>query len=152
MRRPRRNHALVVALYINAALLLAILVALAVGRADAVDVAGGVRGSAAAADRGGERHLPDAGAVRRPNTWGCYVMDVDAQTLCRLPVRPGDKNARGWSPRSFRHDRQLHDFNTDDPSPPRSPSCSRWKEAPGADNDRRRPSRDPEQEREDGAE
>ena len=51
------------------------------------------------------------------NTWGCYVMDVDAQTLAAYKWFEGDKNLRLVAARSFRNDRRLHDFNTDSPTP-----------------------------------
>ncbi len=50
-------------------------------------------------------------------TWGCYVMDVEAQTLCAYQWFNGDKKLRLVAARDFRNDRQLHDFNTDSPTP-----------------------------------
>lgn len=116
MRKPRRNHAVVIALYVNAALLLAVLVAL---------ISGGRMPSL----------LPEAFAAPAPqpiaggsgiylmpgqlsvNTWGCYVMDVDAQTLCAYRWFEGDKKLRLVAARNFRNDRRLHNFNTDHPTP-----------------------------------
>jgi hypothetical protein len=51
------------------------------------------------------------------NTWGCYLMDVDAQTLCAYQFYPGDKQLRLIAARYFRNDRKLKDFNTGSPSP-----------------------------------
>jgi len=50
-------------------------------------------------------------------TWGCYVMDVEAQTLCAYQWFNGDKKLRLVAARDFHNDRQLHDFNTDTPTP-----------------------------------
>ncbi|HEX8523726.1 MAG TPA: hypothetical protein VF669_15835 [Tepidisphaeraceae bacterium] len=50
------------------------------------------------------------------NQWGCYVMDVDSQTLCAYQFFPGDKNLHFIAARNFRYDRQMPDFNTQ-PSP-----------------------------------
>jgi hypothetical protein len=50
------------------------------------------------------------------NTWGCYLMDVDAQTLSAYQFYPGDKQLRLIASRYFRYDRKLKNFNTT-PSP-----------------------------------
>ncbi len=46
------------------------------------------------------------------NTWGCYVMDVDSQTLCAYQFLPGDKQLRLIAARNFRFDRRLGNYNT----------------------------------------
>ncbi len=46
------------------------------------------------------------------NTWGCYVMDVDSQTLCAYQFLPGEKQLRLIAARNFRFDRRLGNFNT----------------------------------------
>jgi hypothetical protein len=51
-----------------------------------------------------------------PNTWGCYLMDVDSQILCAYQFYPGDKQLRLVASRSFRYDHKLKEFNTT-PSP-----------------------------------
>jgi len=81
---------------------------------------------------GSPKFLPDAFAQQMPlaggagvfvvpaqfsaNTWGCYLMDVDAQTLAAYQFYPGDRQLRLVSARYFRNDRRLRDFNTA-PSP-----------------------------------
>jgi hypothetical protein len=117
MRKPRRNHALVVALYINAALLLAVLVALLSGNRMP-----SVLSAAYGAPTGGQPIAGGAGLYLMPgqlsnSTWGCYVMDTDAQTLMAYQYFPGDKKLRLLAARNFRYDRKLHDFNTDSPTP-----------------------------------
>lgn len=50
------------------------------------------------------------------DTWGCYVMDVDAQTLVAYQYDPKGRNLRLVAARSFQFDRQLRSYNTT-PSP-----------------------------------
>jgi hypothetical protein len=116
MRRPRRNHALVVALYINAAILLAVLVALLAGARTPSflpEAYGAPLSPQPIAGGSGIYVMP---AQFSQTQWGCYVMDVEAQTLCAYQWF-GDKKLRLVAARSFRNDRQLHDFNTDNPTP-----------------------------------
>lgn len=49
------------------------------------------------------------------NTWGCYLMDVDTQTLVAYQFLPGEKQLRLIAARSFRFDRRLGNFNTSPP-------------------------------------
>lgn len=151
MPRPRRNHALVVALYVNAALLLAILVAV---------VSGGRLPSL----------LPEAFAQRQPppiaggsgiylmpaqfgvNVWGCYIMDVDAQTLCAYEYKPNPGKLRLVTARSIQHDRKLKRFNIDDPSPEEVEKLVEMEKNARRGNDREPVEPDPEAERQDGAE
>jgi hypothetical protein len=118
MRRPRRNQALVLALCSNAILLLMILVALLAGGGRMPSVLP----EAFAAPLAPQPIAGGSGVYLMPaqfadKNWGCYVMDVDAQTLCAYQYFPGDKKLRLVAARNFRHDRRLHDFNTDNPSP-----------------------------------
>jgi hypothetical protein len=53
-----------------------------------------------------------------PSTWGCYVMDVDRQTLMVYYYAPTDRKLRLMAARDFTFDRQLRQFNTDEPTPP----------------------------------
>jgi len=46
------------------------------------------------------------------NTWGCYLLDVDAQTLAAYQFFPGEKMLRLSAARNFRFDRRLGNFNT----------------------------------------
>lgn len=50
------------------------------------------------------------------NIWGCYVMDVDRQTLCAYEYVPGRKQLLLVASRFIGHDRQLLEYNTS-PSP-----------------------------------
>ena len=50
------------------------------------------------------------------NRYGCYVMDVDRQTLLAYEYFPGDRMLRLAAARDFGFDRQLRNLNTH-PSP-----------------------------------
>ncbi|HEY1683183.1 MAG TPA: hypothetical protein VGG19_00340 [Tepidisphaeraceae bacterium] len=52
-----------------------------------------------------------------PNSYGCYLMDVDAQTLCVYGWDPMGRKLKLLASRSFRYDRKLANFNTENPSP-----------------------------------
>lgn len=45
-------------------------------------------------------------------TWGCYLIDVDAQTLVAYIYTPGDRMLRLAAARSYRFDRRLEALNT----------------------------------------
>jgi hypothetical protein len=115
MKRPRRsNRSLVIALYVNAVLLAAVLVVL-LTRGDAPHLVTPAYGQTQVPIAGG------AGLFVMPaqfssSTWGCYVMDVDSQTLCAYQFVPGEKYLRFIAARNFKFDRQLRNFNTE-PSP-----------------------------------
>lgn len=49
--------------------------------------------------------------------WGCYVMDVDQQTLCAYTASGSPPKLRLVAARDIRHDRRLRNYNTSDPSP-----------------------------------
>jgi hypothetical protein len=115
MKRPRRrNQPLVIALYVNAVLLAAVLVVL-LTRGDTPHLVTPAYGQTQVPIAGG------AGLFVMPaqfseRTWGCYVMDVDSQTLCAYQFVPGEKYLRFIAARNFKFDRQLRNFNTE-PSP-----------------------------------
>ena len=50
------------------------------------------------------------------STWGCYVMDVDRQSLMVYQYMPGERMLRLMAGREFTYDRRLRRYNTD-PSP-----------------------------------
>src|SRR5438046_10248543 len=100
MRRARRHNPVAVALWANAILLGTILVAL-ITRANSpglVPMAFGAEEAAKMplapqpiAGGGGLFLMPAQFAV---NQWGCYIMDVDRQTLCAYMYLPPDHNLR----------------------------------------------------------
>ena len=116
MKKPRRLTHTAIALYINAALLLAILLAMA-SRGNGIPE---ILPVAAA-----QTQLPIAGgagffimpAQFSQNVWGCYLLDVDSQTLCAYQYLEGRKQLRLVAARNFQYDRRLSNFNTGSPSP-----------------------------------
>ncbi len=114
--RPPRNP-IVPALYANACVLLLILLVI-VGRAIA---AGGLSWFDAPAY--GQQVQPVAGggslflmpAQLSSNTWGCYVLDANAQTLTAYQYYSGEKMLRLVAARNVRFDRQLASYQTAPP-------------------------------------
>lgn len=112
MRRPRRSQPLLIALYVNAALLLAVLTALL------------SRGSAAVAAIPAPQ--PIAGAANlylmpaqfSANTWGCYVLDIDNQVLCayRYAGSGDGTDLQLVAARKISYDHLLTNFNSTHPS------------------------------------
>ena len=51
-----------------------------------------------------------------PNQWGCYLMDIDRQTLVVYEYQPGEHKLRFVAGRSFKYDRDMTNFGTT-PSP-----------------------------------
>ena len=49
-----------------------------------------------------------------PNSWGCYVMDIDTQALCAYRYRPTNDGAdlQLVAARKISYDRKLTNFNT----------------------------------------
>lgn len=111
LRRSRRGRAVTVALYLNAALLAGILLAMLArdGRLSLVSAAYGAEGPA----MGGGGNLfviPGQFAERR---YGCYLMDTDAQTLCVYQFEGSGQKLKLIAARNFRHDRRLGHLNTE---------------------------------------
>jgi hypothetical protein len=48
-----------------------------------------------------------------PNSYGLYLMDVDAGTICVYKALPDNNHFRLMAARSFKYDRFLEDFNTE---------------------------------------
>jgi hypothetical protein len=112
MKRPRHRNPVAVALYVNAAMLVAILavlvardshptmVPMAMGQAQQPAIAGGA----------GLFVMP---AQFSGNVWGCYILDVDQQTLCAYNVTGSPPKLKLIAARDFRYDRRLRNYNTD---------------------------------------
>lgn len=114
MARPG-GRALNLALFLNAGLLAVIAVAL-LGRSSGRNPFE----SMALAQQVPQPIAGGAGFFLMPaqfstNQWGCYVMDVDAQTLTAYVYTPRDSRSgelRLAAARSFVFDRQLKNYNT----------------------------------------
>jgi hypothetical protein len=127
MKRPRRRHPqpIVLALYANAAALSLILIVLIArasstgdGLSDLARAANALEPVAFAQD--GPQAQPRAGASGlflmpgqlSTNTWGCWVLDANVQTLAAYQYYPGDKMLRLVAARNIRFDRQLGNYQT----------------------------------------
>ena len=119
MRRPRRHNSVAMALWANAILLGAILVAL-ITRASSPSLLPMAFGADEAgrmplapqpiAGGGGLFLMPAQFAV---NQWGCYIMDVDRQTICTYMYLPQSGGTlRLVAARNFTWDRMLKNLNT----------------------------------------
>jgi hypothetical protein len=118
MRRPRRNRPVVYALYANAGLLLAILMVLLKGGGSSSLLPSAWGAPLSPQPIAGGANLYIMPAQFSPQTWGCYVMDIDAQTLCAyryFPSATGDA-LRLVAARKIAYDRKLTNFNSDNPS------------------------------------
>jgi hypothetical protein len=116
MRRPRRNNPLALALWANALALTIVGIAIfsrssARSSIDFPDFA--ARAMA-------QNQLPIGGgagvfivpAQFSSTTYGCYIMDVDAQTLCTYWYEPPSHTLHLVAARNFRFDRRLSNYNT----------------------------------------
>lgn len=118
MKLAKRDRTLVFGLYLNAAVMLAILVTL-LGRGNGSSV---LPAASAAAPTQGQPIAGGGSIYLMPgqlsvNSWGCYIMDIDAQTLCTYQFYPGEKQLRLVAARNFHWDRKLGNYNTSPPWP-----------------------------------
>lgn len=116
-----KNH-LARALYLNAAILVVILLILIGRRSPTGARPAWFEQSAYGQMEASARPLAGgSGLFLMPsqlstNTWGCYVLDANAQTLTAYQYYPGDKVLRLVAGRNIRFDRQLGNYQTQ-PSP-----------------------------------
>lgn len=114
VRRSRHNRSLLVALYLNAALLLAVVVAL-VGRGSAPAFLPAAYGASLSPQPiAGGANLYLMPAQFSQTTWGCYVLDIDTQALCAYRYRPTNDGTdlQLVAVRKISYDRKLSNFNT----------------------------------------
>ena len=116
MTRPRRHRPLLIALYINATLLLAILVAM-LARGNSSGFAFGALPAPQPIAGGANLYLMPAQFT--PQNWGCYVLDIDTQTLCAYRYQPTNTGGdlQLVAARRITYDRKLANFNSNKPSP-----------------------------------
>jgi hypothetical protein len=100
-----------VALYVNAALLLAILAAV-LARSDSptLSLTPAAFAQAQQPIAGGAGLFIVPGQFSQ-NIWGLYLMDVDQQTICAYTVTGSPPQLRLVAARNFKFDRQLKDYN-----------------------------------------
>jgi hypothetical protein len=104
-----------VGLYLNAALLAAVLVVL-LTRSNTPSMLPMALGQAQPPIGGGAGVFVMPGQFAE-KTWGCYLLDVDSQSLCAYQYFPGEKQLRLIAVRNYKYDRKLSNFNTDHPTP-----------------------------------
>jgi hypothetical protein len=111
MAQPNRSKSLVVALYVNAAILFAIL-AVMLSRPGSPSFVPSAYGAPLGQPIAGGGTLYLMPAQFSPNTFGAYVMDIDKQTLVAYQFYPGEKQMRFVAARKFSHDLRMTEFNT----------------------------------------
>ena len=118
MESPRPARPLTIPLYLNAALLAGILIALVSngrGRSplDTITLSSTALGQQAPQAIAGGAGFYLMPAQFATNSWGCYVMDVDAQTLMAYVYDVASpRTLRLVAARNFSFDRQLRSYNT----------------------------------------
>ncbi len=111
MTKGFTQRAILVGLWLNAGLLLCILMT-TLSRYNALPSllpAAFAQSQAPIAGGAGVFVMP---AQFSPNTWGCYLLDVDSQTLAAYQFYPGEKQLRFVAARTYRFDRRMTNFNT----------------------------------------
>jgi len=114
LRPSSPSKSLVVALWANAALL-AVIALLLVNRSSVPSFLPAAYAQNQPPIAGGAGVFVMPGQFKE-NVWGCYLLDVDAKTLCAYQYYPGEKKLRLAAARSYRSDVKLENYNTD-PSP-----------------------------------
>jgi hypothetical protein len=113
MTSPRRRHPVAVALYLNAGLLGAILVAM-MARGNGISLTapafGAPQPNPPAIGVAGNLVLMPAQFSQ--NTWGCYVLDAEKRNLCAYQYYPGMSQLRMVAARNFSQDLDLKNWNT----------------------------------------
>lgn len=114
MKSSGMSKALTIGLYLNAGLL-AVVVMVLLGRSDVpmISVAQAQQAPQPIAGGGGLFLMP---GQLSPSVWGCFVMDVDRQTLMVYQFSPGERMLRFMAARKFADDRRMENFNTE-PAP-----------------------------------
>lgn len=108
MKIPRRNRPLLYAFYANAVLLLCILVTMASRGGNWMPIAAGAPLSPAPIAGNGNLYLMPAQLLN--STWGCYVMDIQNQTLCAYAYN--GNQIKLIASRYIGYDHQLGNYNT----------------------------------------
>ena len=112
MQMPKNPVA--IGLFVNAILLAGILGSLLTSR----------NASSGFSTAFAQNQLPIAGgagvfvmpAQLGPNNWGCYLLDVDSQTVVTYMYEPGIRKMSFVAARSYKYDRFLHDYGTTPPT------------------------------------
>ena len=113
IQQPRPSKAIAYALWANAAML-AIIAVLVASRGNSPTILPAAFGQSQQPIAGGSGIYIMPGQFST-NTWGCYLLDVDSQTLCAYQFYPGEKKLRLTAARSYRYDTKLENYNTELP-------------------------------------
>jgi len=118
MTRARRQRPLLIALYLNAALLLAALATLWTRGAPSSFLPSAFGATLAPQPIAGGANLYLMPAQFSPNQWGCYILDIDTQSLCAYKYNPTgtDSALQLVAARRITYDRKLTNFNSSKPS------------------------------------
>jgi len=112
-RHNRRHHGISLALFANAIALTLVAVALFARNDDrfpsVLPAAYAQNGQAAIGGGAGVFVVP---AQFGSNFYGCYIMDVDAQTIAAYQMFPGEHQLKRIPARTSRNDRRLNNYNT----------------------------------------
>jgi hypothetical protein len=109
-----RSKAMMFGLYANALLLAGILVVLLNRPSGSVNPTAFGQTADQNPTAGGNGVFVMPGEVG-PNSWGCYLLDVNHKTLCVYEYQPKDKQLVLTAARDFEYDVQLKNLNTDKP-------------------------------------
>jgi hypothetical protein len=112
MNETRFSRHLVYALYLNAGILVAILVVLAGRGRSVVEVANAQATPPEVAPIAGAGGIFVMPCQLHPDVWGCYVLDTQRQSLCVYEYRAGEKALVLSAARNFRFDLDLKNYNT----------------------------------------
>lgn len=109
----RRFNSVALALWANAGLLAIILIFL-VSRSGAPMFLSSAHAEQqpAIAGGGGVFIMP---AQLAQNLWGCYLLDIDAETIVAYTYQASDHKLRFVAARSYKFDRRLTNYSTDPP-------------------------------------
>jgi hypothetical protein len=110
MPKPPANKALLAALWVNAALL-AVLIGAVLTRTSGPTLISPAMGQSPT-NIGGGAGIYIMPAQFTATKWGCYMVDVDRQTLAAYEYDLGDSQLTLKAARSFRYDLQLGNYDT----------------------------------------
>src|SRR5690349_10766124 len=121
MEPARPNRAVLYALCANAVLLFAVLIVLLARSGnnsfpESMAFAAAPGAGAPQPSAGGPGGIYIMPGQMQKERWGCFVMDVNRETLIAYEYFPGTRQLQLAAARSIHFDRALEDFNTD-PSP-----------------------------------
>src|SRR5580698_9371481 len=113
MQSSPRDRRVFLALCANALVLLLILFVL-LGRDNRITLASPAFGDSQPTVSGAGGLFVMPGQIGA-NSWGCYLMDTDHQTLSVYQYTPSEQILRLVAARSFRYDRLMGNYNTAPP-------------------------------------